>query len=75
MSSEIIIKKMVKDLESEYEYGMSHKRYAGDCYNKACAIADFVIMLLWSEGDHEASEKAENLWNDKWEVKFMELLQ
>ena len=76
MSIETIIENVKKELERIYKYATNTnvKNNKRTFYDQAFGIIEFASTMLWSEGHSWASIQVEDLWNDEWEAKFMELL-
>lgn len=76
MSIETIIENVKRGLDRIYKYAnnTTAKDNARTFYDQAFGVIEFASTMLWSEGYSKASEQVEDLWNDEWEAKFMELL-
>lgn len=76
MNDNTIIENVKKELERIYKYA-TNTNIKGDeraFYNQAFGVIEFASTMLWSEGHIGASIQVEDMWNNEWEAKFMELL-
>lgn len=76
MSVETIIENVKKELNRIYKYAtnINVKNSKRTFYDQAFGLIEFASTMLWSEGHIGASIQVEDLWNNEWEAKFMELL-
>lgn len=74
MPIETIIANVKLGLNRIYKYATATKGNARTFYDQAFGIIEFVNTMLWSEGHYGASIQVEDMWNNEWEAKFMELL-
>lgn len=76
MNDNTIIENVKKELNRIYKYAtnITVKGNERTFYDQAFGVIEFASTMLWSEGHNGASIQVEDLWNDEWEAKFMELL-
>ena len=76
MNDNTIIKKKKKELNRIYKCATNTNVNGNErtFYDQAFGVIEFASTMLWSEGHIGASMQVEDMWNDEWEAKFMELL-
>ena len=76
MPIETITENVKKELERIYKYAANTNVNGNErtFYDQAFGVIEFASTMLWSEGHIGASIQVEDLWNNEWEAKFMELL-
>ena len=74
MPIETIITNVKLGLNRIYKYATATEGNARTFYDQAFGIIEFASTMLWSEGHYGASIQVEDMWNNEWEAKFMELL-
>ena len=76
MNDNTIIENVKKELKRIYKYATNTNVNGNErtFYDQAFGVIEFASTMLWSEGHYGASIQVEDMWNNEWEAKFMELL-
>ena len=76
MNDNTIIENVKKELNRIYKYATNTNVKGNErtFYDQAFGVIEFASTMLWSEGHIGASMQVEDMWNNEWEAKFMELL-